>query len=146
MDDEQGFLWAFGRKIPKSQLARIPLDMDPPPGSTGDMYDDDFWFWTMFRKRHWTEANRRAFPPTARRSGTGAPMTRRVVLLSMAGTAIAPTWTEQCVVAEALRSETFKMAYAPIPGSAERVLDSVTLPGRTFRRIPGTDRFRLAPL
>jgi hypothetical protein len=50
MDDEQGFLWAFGRKIPKSQLARIPLDMDPPPGSTGDMYDDDFWFWTMFRK------------------------------------------------------------------------------------------------
>jgi hypothetical protein len=50
MGDEQAFLWAFGRKIPKSQLGRVPLDMDPPAGSTGDMHDDDFWKWVMFRK------------------------------------------------------------------------------------------------
>lgn len=50
MDDEHGFLWAFGRKIPKSQLARIPLNLEPPAGSTGDMYDDDYWAWVMYRK------------------------------------------------------------------------------------------------
>lgn len=28
-ENEQGFLWAFGMKIPKSKLARIPLDLNP---------------------------------------------------------------------------------------------------------------------
>lgn len=74
-------------------------------------------------------------------------MTRRAVLQVMTGTAIAvPTWTERKVVAIAMRSPAFRMGYAPIPGSAERVLDSVTLPGRTFQRIPGSDRFTLASL
>ena len=49
-DNEQGFLWAFGRKIPRSQLRRIPLDMDPPAGSTADQYDDDYCAWVMYRK------------------------------------------------------------------------------------------------
>ena len=68
-------------------------------------------------------------------------MTRRAVLQAMAGSAIAVPWTERDVMAEAMRSETFKLEYAPIPGSTERVLAFVTLPGRTFQRIPGTDRF-----
>jgi hypothetical protein len=50
MDGEQAFLWACGRKIPKSQLAHIPLDTEPLVGSTGDIYDDDYWRWVMYRK------------------------------------------------------------------------------------------------
>ena len=42
---EREFLWAFGERFPRSKVPRIPLDLEPPPGSTGDQFDDDYWRW-----------------------------------------------------------------------------------------------------
>ena len=49
---EPAFLWAFSRKIPKSQLARIPLDLEPPEtvSDPPDQFDDDYWRWSYYRR------------------------------------------------------------------------------------------------
>jgi hypothetical protein len=46
---EEEYLWAFGQKIPKSKVARIPLNMEPPEDSEPDIFNDDYWRWV--RKR-----------------------------------------------------------------------------------------------
>src|ERR1700685_597600 len=48
---EPEFLWAFGEKIPKSQLSRVPLDMEPPMGGGEplDLYNDEHWQWSHYR-------------------------------------------------------------------------------------------------
>jgi hypothetical protein len=72
-------------------------------------------------------------------------MTRRAVLQVMAGSATAArTLTEKEVVAEAMRSPRFRMDYIAVPGTSQRVLGCVSLPGRTFRRVPDTERFRIS--
>lgn len=74
------------------------------------------------------------------------PISRRSLLLTITRTAIATTrqtFTETEVLVETMRSTAFRMAYAPILGSTERVLNSVVLPGRKFQRIPGRGSFLL---
>lgn len=51
-DSDQEFLWAFGMKISKSKMGRIPLCMGPPETieDPPDILDDDYWRWHMHTK------------------------------------------------------------------------------------------------
>lgn len=40
--------WWFGRKISKGEVPS--LDMDPPTGSMGDVFDDDLARWSFYRR------------------------------------------------------------------------------------------------
>jgi len=43
------FLWAFGKRIPKTILSRIQIEEDlPPHADLPDMFNDDYWRWRRY--------------------------------------------------------------------------------------------------